>query len=40
MEFKPCTEKEIAESKLLPKGIYEFEIIVAVEKVSKAKKPR
>jgi hypothetical protein len=36
MNFEPRTEKEIAESKLWPKGEYEFEIVEAVEKVSQS----
>ena len=36
MQFQPKTEKEIAESKLFPKGEYDFEIIDAVEKASAA----
>jgi len=36
MNFKPQTEKEIAESKLYSKGIYDFEILDAAEKVSKS----
>lgn len=35
MNVKPCSEKEIAESKLFPKGIYDFEIMDAFEKNSK-----
>jgi hypothetical protein len=33
--FKPRTEQEIAESRLLPKGDYDFEILEAAEKNSK-----
>jgi hypothetical protein len=33
--FKPRTEQEIAESRLLPKGDYDFEIVEAAEKNSK-----
>jgi len=36
VEFKPRTEKEIAESRLMPKGVYDFEILEALEKLSKA----
>jgi hypothetical protein len=36
MQFQPKTEKEIAESKLFPKGEYDFEIIDAREKTSTA----
>lgn len=36
MNFQPKTEQEIAESKLLPKGDYDFEITDALEKPSKA----
>jgi hypothetical protein len=35
MDFKPCTEKEISERRLMPKGTYEFEIVDACEKLSK-----
>jgi hypothetical protein len=35
MNFKPCTEQEIAEMKLWPKGEYPFEILNALEKASK-----
>src|SRR6185437_13289413 len=34
MNFKPCTEQEIADRKLWPKGDYAFEITDASEKVS------
>src|SRR5205823_3150902 len=33
------TEQEIADSKLWPKGVYEFEVYEAVEKTSKAGNP-
>jgi len=36
MQFQPKTEKEIAESRLLPKGEYDFEIIDAEETTSAA----
>lgn len=36
MEFKPRTEKELAESRLWAKGIYEFEVSDAFEKLSKS----
>lgn len=36
MQFQPKTEKEIAESRLLPNGEYDFEIIEAKEKTSAA----
>ena len=36
MEFKPRTEQEIRESRLLAKGVYEFEVLDAAEKLSKA----
>jgi hypothetical protein len=36
MQFEPKTEKEIAESRLLPKGEYDFEIIDAKETTSAA----
>jgi len=34
MNFKPCTEQELADRKLWPKGDYAFEITDAEEKVS------
>jgi hypothetical protein len=34
MNFKPCTEQEIADRKLWPKAVYPFEITEAEEKVS------
>lgn len=34
MNFKPRTEKEIAESKLWPRGIYAFEVVEAADKQS------
>ncbi len=36
MQFTPRTEKELAESRLMPKGIYDFEIVDAFEKTSKS----
>ena len=36
MNFNPKTEKEIAESKLMPKGEYDFEVVDAFEKLSKS----
>jgi hypothetical protein len=36
MNFQPKTEKEIADSKLLKTGIYQFEILEAWEKTSAA----
>jgi hypothetical protein len=36
MQFQPKTEKEIAESRLLPRGEYDFEIIDAKETTSAA----
>lgn len=36
MNFKPCTEQEIVDSKLWKKGVYQFEILDAFEKDSKA----
>ena len=36
MEFKPRTEKELAESRLMAKGIYDFEIVDALETTSKS----
>lgn len=36
MDFKPCTEQEIAGRKLWAKGIYPFEIVDAIEKVSQS----
>lgn len=35
MNFKPCSEQEIVEMKLWPKGEYQFEILNALEKASK-----
>ena len=35
MDFKPKTEKEIAESKLLSRGVYDFEVLNAWEKTAK-----
>lgn len=37
MQFQPRTEKDILESRLFPKGDYDFEITEAAEKTSKAK---
>jgi hypothetical protein len=37
MNFKPQTEREIAEGKLLAAGAYDFEIVGAVDKPSKRK---
>jgi hypothetical protein len=34
VNFKPCTEQEIADRKLWPKAVYPFEITEAAEKVS------
>jgi hypothetical protein len=39
MEFKPRTEQEIADSRLLKKGEYDFEVLDATEKTSKAGHP-
>jgi Protein of unknown function (DUF669) len=36
MQFQAKSEQEIAESRLLPKGEYDFEILDAEEKTSKA----
>jgi hypothetical protein len=36
MNFKPRSEQEIAESKLWKKGVYDFEVLDATEKTSKA----
>jgi len=36
MNFQPKTEQEIIDSKLLKKGVYEFEVEQATEKTSKA----
>jgi len=36
MEFKPRTAKEIADSKLMAKGVYDFEIVDALETLSKS----
>ncbi len=38
MQFKPCSEQELADRKLWAKGVYPFEIIEAEEKRSKAGK--
>ena len=39
MQFNPCTEQEISDRKLLPKGDYDFEILDAWEKTSEAGNP-
>jgi len=39
MELKPCTEQELADRKLLPKGDYVFEILDAWERTSEAGNP-
>ena len=36
MQFQPRTEQQIKDSKLFPKGTYDFEIIEAVEAKSKS----
>jgi hypothetical protein len=36
MNFKPCSEKEIADRKLWAKAVYPFEIVAAAEKVSQS----
>lgn len=36
MRFEPKTEKEVSEAGLLPHGTYDFEVVEAVEKQSKA----
>ena len=36
MQFKPCSEEEIADRKLWAKGVYPFEIVEAAEKVSQS----
>jgi len=36
MNFKPRSEQEIAESQLFPKGVYDFEIVAAFDKLSKS----
>jgi hypothetical protein len=36
MNFKPCSEQEIADRKLWAKAVYPFEIMEAVEKVSQS----
>jgi hypothetical protein len=36
MNFKPCSEKEIADRKLWAKAVYPFEILGAAEKVSQS----
>lgn len=35
MKVTPKTEKEVSEENLLPEGVYDFEIMEAVEKLSK-----
>jgi hypothetical protein len=37
MKFQPKTDKEISEEKLLPEGVYDFEISQGLDKVSKIK---
>src|ERR1700761_5913233 len=37
MKFAPKTDKEIAESNLWPDGLYSFEIVEGVDKISKVK---
>lgn len=39
MQFNPCSEQEISERKLLPKGDYDFEFIDAWERTSEAGNP-
>ncbi len=39
MQFNPCSEQEISDRKLLPKGDYDFEILDAWEKASEAGNP-
>ncbi len=39
MNFTPRTEEEIADSKLCKKGVYDFEVLDACEKISKAGHP-
>ena len=39
MKFPPKSEKEIQEMKLFPAGIYDFEVIKAVERESKVGNP-
>ncbi len=39
MNFTPRTEEEIADSKLWKKGVYDFEVLDACEKISKAGHP-
>jgi hypothetical protein len=39
MNFQPKTEKEIADSKLLPKGSYAFLVLEAAEKTSSNNNP-
>lgn len=36
MNFKPCSEKEIADRKIWAKAVYPFEILDAAEKVSQS----
>jgi hypothetical protein len=36
MQFRPRTEKELAESRLMAKGVYDFEIVDALERTSKS----
>ncbi len=39
MQFNPCSEQEISERKLLPKGDYDFEFLDAWERTSDAGNP-
>lgn len=36
MRFTPKTENELAQANLLPAGVYQFEVVEAVDKVSKS----
>ena len=39
MQFNPCSEQELADKRLLPKGDYDFEILEAWERTSEAGNP-
>ena len=39
MNFKPRTEQEIADTRLMKRGVYDFEVLEACEKVSRAGHP-
>jgi hypothetical protein len=40
MQFTPKSEEQLAEENLIPKGVYDFEVIEAHDKVSKAARQR